>query len=397
MNTSIQCISNTPSHNLNEVKKVLSFFTSEAVQSVGQFHRSISGYEKSPLIHLKSLAQSLGVSQIWVKDESHRYGLKSFKVLGALYAIAWCLAEKSGMYSFPLSFEMFQSHSCRSRLSRITLTAATDGNHGLAVAWAAGQLGCKAVIYLPGDSVQARVSAIRKLGCEAVVLDGNYDDAVRFAGEQAEKKDWIWIQDTALEEDSPVPLHIMQGYTTLLDEASEQLNGAVPTHFFIQCGVGSLASAMAARSFYLFKDKRPLLIVVEPEQAACYFQSIKQGADSPVSIQGDLKTIMAGLACGEASVLGWPVLRGLADYFITCSDDVAIRGMKMLAHPMNGDSSIVSGESGAVTAGLLDTLIRNKDFFSIAETLGLDEHSRILLISTEGDTDPVMYQKNITK
>ncbi len=368
-------------------------FSRSLAMRVREFHQSFPQYQPTPLVRLTNLAHRLGVSEIYVKDESHRFGLKAFKVLGAAYAVAHLIAERTGVHEKTLSFGLFKSDSIRRELSRITLATATDGNHGRAVAWIAGILGCRAVVYMPKGSARPRIEAIRGHGAEVRVIDGNYDDAVHLAAERAREHNWILVQDTAWEGYEDLPLRIIQGYLTIMDEALEQLGQEAPSHAFIQCGVGSLAAAMQAYLVELFGPNRPKFIVVEPLEAACFYESMAANNGYPHKASGDLSTIMAGLACGEPNVLAWRILKSCADGFIACDDSVALKGMRILGNPLPGDERVISGESGAVTAGLLAHLLGSSACRGITDALELNQVSRVLLISTEGDTDPEMYKR----
>jgi len=368
-------------------------FSSSVGRSVRKFHQSFPEYKPTPLARLPHLAHMLQVANIWIKDESYRFGLNAFKVLGAIHGLAYLVAHYLGKNAQELSFDLLNARSTKERLAGTTFVTATDGNHGRAVAWAARQLGCNAVVYLPKGASAPRYEAIKGHGAQVSIIQGNYDDAVQLAVENAQKHGWILVQDTAREGYEEIPAKIMQGYLTILHEALEQLKGEIPTHVFVQCGVGSLAAATQAYLFELFGDARPLFAVVEPIRAACYYESMSARARTPRKISGKLDTIMAGLACGEPSILAWKILRDYADVFVACPDYVAVRGMRILGNPLHGDDRVISGESGAVTLGLLAVVLRQASCRRIAAALRLDETSKVLLLSTEGDTDPPMYRK----
>jgi diaminopropionate ammonia-lyase len=372
-------------------------FSQSQAMRVRKFHRSFPQYQPTPLVRLTNLARRMSVSDIYVKDESQRFGLKAFKVLGATYAVAHVIAERTGVQEETLSYGIFESDSIQRELSHITLVTATDGNHGRAVAWTAGIVGCRAVVYMPKGSARPRIKAIQEHGAEVRVIDGNYDDAVHLAAERAREHNWILVQDSAWEGYERLPLRIIQGYLTIMDEALEQLDAEAPTHVFVQCGVGSLAAAVQAYLVELFGANRPKFIVVEPFGAACFYESMAANDGHPHKVCGDLSTIMAGLACGEPNVIAWEILQSCADGFIACDDSVALSGMRILGNPLPGDELIVSGESGAVTAGLLAEILRNSTYSGVKEALGLNQASRVLLISTEGDTDPDTYNEVISK
>lgn len=370
------------------------FAAPEAVQMVRRFHRTMAAYRATPLVALDRLAQALGVSRLWVKDESERFGLKAFKGLGASYAVCATLAERFSIPP-PLNFGDFSRPTIRRALSGLTLMSASDGNHGAAVAWMARQLGCRSRILLPRGTAACRVNAIQAVGGEAVVVDGNYDDAVRRAARGADNRTGLLIQDTAWEGYEAIPRRIMQGYLTLFDEAFEQMGNSRPTHIFVPCGVGALAAALQAYLVEKFADRRPLLVVIEAAAADCYFRSMAAGGGAIVPVRGNLATRMAGLACGEPTRPGWEILRRYTDAFASCHDAVAEAGMQRLAFPLTPDPPIESGECGAVALGCLCHLMQPAAGQHGQTRLGLGAESRILLFSTEGATDPAAYRQAI--
>lgn len=366
-----------------------SLFNEEETRNVIAFHKTFPNYFPTPLTTLNGLSQKLGISKIWLKDESHRFGLKAFKVLGASYAVAKYLCEHFGFDRNDISFSLFKKSEVQDLIKEITLATATDGNHGRGVAWTAQQLGCKCVVYMPKGTTQARFENIKSLGADVNIIDGSYDIAVRLAETNSKKFDWLLVQDTSWDGYETIPKWIMQGYLTILDEISSQLNGEKPTHVFVQCGVGSLPAAVWG--YYSGKNINPVLTVVEPDDAACVFESAKN--KKIVSLHNEMKSIMAGLSCGTPSKLAFDILNNLSDFFIKCSDDITKKGMQILGRQEFGDPKIISGESGAVTTGLLFYLLSDEKYKSMAEELQLDKNSKVLLISTEGDTDPENYKK----
>jgi len=331
----------------------------------------------------------LGIKEILVKDESHRFDLNAFKVLGASFAIAKYLGEMLKQKGDELTYQKIITE--QSKYNHITFVTATDGNHGRAVAWAAKLFGCKSVVYMPKGSSLARLEAIKKYGAEASITSMNYDDTVVYANQKAQEENWVLLQDTSWEGYVKIPLHIMQGYCTMVKEYMSQEQEIWPTHVFVQAGVGSLAAAILAYLCNITDRPIPKFIVVEPTGAPCIFESKK--LDELFTVKGDLPTIMAGLACGEPSHIGWDILKSATNAFLMCSDNVARRGMKILGNPLEGDQRIVSGESGAVTLGALFDILSNKEFYKIKEELSLTKDSNVLLFSTEGDTDPDAYRE----
>lgn len=351
------------------------------------YHQSLSEYRVTPLVRLQELAHHLQLGTIDVKDESGRFGLMAFKVLGASYAVHLFLNQNQGTGAItslkgnPLS---------RNRTTTFTFATATDGNHGRALAWAARKYGHKAVIYMPYGSIQARITAIRDEGAKVKVTKLNYDDTALMIEADAEKKGWVLIQDSAKPGYMKIPRAIMQGYLTMAEEIRTELicqARAVPTHVFLQAGVGSFPSALAGYWLWELKELHPKIIIVESDQAGCFYHSCKQG--KKVDVTGEFTTIMAGLACGRPSSIAWEILNQTAYAFITCPDEITLRGMQILSTPIKGDAEIKSGESGAVCAGTLEAIMRDSELETLRQELGLNEGSRVLLFNTEGITNPV--------
>lgn len=369
---------------------LFAFANVKIANNVGKFHRSLPNYTPTPLVKLSRLASRLGIKELLIKDESHRFDLNAFKVLGASYAIAKYLGEILELKDDELTFGKILAK--QSRYKNITFVTATDGNHGRAVAWSTKLFGCKSVAYMPKGSSPTRLEAIKNYGTEASITTLNYDDTVIHAKHKAREEGWILLQDTSWEGYEKVPLHIMQGYCTLVSEYLNQEQEIWPTHVFIQAGVGSLAAAILAYLHNLSDRPTPKFIVVEPQGAPCLYESIRLNEDKPFRVRGDLPTIMAGLACGEPSHIGWSILKSATNAFLMCSDDVTRRGVKVLGNPLGGDQRIISGESGAVTLGALFEIMSNEQFYKIRDVLNLTGNSRVLLFSTEGDTDPAVYR-----
>ncbi|MBQ9942200.1 MAG: diaminopropionate ammonia-lyase [Christensenellaceae bacterium] len=359
----------------------------EAAKAHG-FHSSMPGYAPTPLLRLKGLAKKLGVAEIFVKDESHRFGLKAFKALGSSYAIAKEVAARLGREG-ALSWQMLTSKEGRAVLADTVLVTATDGNHGKGVAWAAAQMGCRAVVLMPGGTAESRVQAIRALGAEVSVTGKNYDDTVAMAADLAAKNGWLLMQDTAWPGYEEIPADITAGYTTLCTEALIEMEGQKLTHVFLQAGVGSMAAGVAGCLAGEIPDLR--ICVTEPLAADCFYRSAIKGEVQTVG--GEPQTIMAGLNCGTPSAIAWPVLQALAEGFIKCPDFVSAHGMRQAACPVGDDPAFVCGESGAIGLGLVSLLCSKAACAAQREALGLDEKAVILLFSTEGDTDPENYRR----
>jgi len=368
----------------------------ETIKKVRDFHRSFPQYSVTPLASLNNLASELGVGGIYIKDESHRFGLNSFKALGSTFALAGFIADSAGCSVWEIDYEKLTSPGTTFKPGEFTFYAATDGNHGRAVAWAASRIGQKAVIYMPKGCPPVRLENIRREGAEAYITDSNYDDTIRFTAALAGKTPGgVIVQDTAWEGYEDIPGRIMQGYGVMTLEACEELEemGVKPTHMLIQAGVGAFAgSAQGVVSNY-YGDDSPVSFVVEPAVADCHYRSVVKGDGSIVNVGGDMDTIMAGLACGEPNILSWDILRNKSSYFVTIEDRHAARGMRVLGAPLRGDPRVISGESGASSMGFLMELLTNKDLEELRHRAGIGKESRFLLFSTEGDTDPDNYRR----
>lgn len=383
----------------NEMKKAdgvsTAFLDVAAIQKAKDFHSSFPEYSETPLRSLANLADRLGVGGIYVKDESYRFGLNAFKVLGASFAMAKYLAQRLQINIEKLNFATLASPEIREKLGEITFVTATDGNHGRGVAWAARKLNQKAVVYMPKGSSLTRLENIRAEGASASITDLNYDEAVRLAAEKAEEFGWVVVQDTVWDGYEEIPTWIMQGYGTIAAEALGQLNQQrinKPTHVLLQAGVGSFAGAIEGYFASVFGDEKPQTIIVESDLADCFYQSVVANDEQPRIVTGEMSTIMAGLACGEPNRIGWEVLRDYSEMFFSCPDEVAAKGMRLLGNPLGNDDHVTSGESGAVTAGLLAFLLEKENLEGAKNSLGLDKNSHVLIISTEGDTDPEKYR-----
>jgi diaminopropionate ammonia-lyase len=382
--------------NANYDEQHINFLNEKEISNALMFHKSFWNYKVTPLKMLSNLSKRIGVSEIYVKDESYRFDLNAFKVLGGSYAIGNYLAKKLNKQINELSFEDLKSQEVKDQIGNITFTSATDGNHGRGVAWAAQQLGHKAVIYMPKGSSQIRLNHILATGTEGYITDLNYDDAVRLSAKKAVENGWVVVQDTSWEGYEEIPLWIMQGYATLGAETVEQIGEAgkrSPTHIFLQAGVGSFAGSIAGYFLSKYKGNKPTIVTVEPHQADCFYQSIKAADGVARNVNGDMNTIMAGLACGEPNPKAWSILRDNIDAAISCSDVVAALGMRILGNPLRDDPHVISGESGAVTSGLLYMLMTDSNYSELKDSLKINEDSVILLINTEGDTDPENYRQ----
>jgi diaminopropionate ammonia-lyase len=374
--------------------KSLSLMTHVEMEKAHSFHQSFPQYAETPLVNLSHLAAYFSVKGIFIKDESFRFDLNAFKVLGGSYAIAKHIAGALGKDISEIDYNTLVSDETKTKLGDITFYTATDGNHGRGVAWAANKLRQKSVVLMPKGSSQARFENIKKEGADVSITDLNYDDAVRLASKMASNDPHgVIVQDTAWEGYEEIPGWIMQGYGSMSFETFGQLKAAGfqrPTHIFVQAGVGSLAGSVVGYFANLFPDNPPVMTVVEASAADCLY--ISSLAGKLVGVKGSLSTIMAGLACGEGNTISWEILKNHAQFFVSAPDWVAARGMRVLGVPLKGDSKVISGESGAVTAGLLFTLLRDDEYKDFREALGINSDSVVLLFSTEGNTDPEKFR-----
>ncbi len=328
------------------------------------FHKSMDAYAETPLIELKSLASTLNVKGIFVKDESHRFGLNAFKGLGVSYALDKIIGANKG--------------------KTYTFVSCTDGNHGKALAWRANQLGHKAVIFMPKGSERRRVEAIEAHSAEVIVTEMNYDDTVRHAASYARENGYYLVQDTALPDNVETANDIVMGYTTMVREAIHQIT-IQPTHVFLQAGVGSMAGGVIWFLCNQITDMMPQIGVIESSEVACIYESVKRGR--VISIGGEPFTIMAGLNCGEANFITYPLLKAKGNYFLKCRDEITVTGMRRARNPVEGDVAFSAGESGAVGLGLIEEVLSNPEYETMKRQLNLDENSVILIFNTEGDLE----------
>lgn len=349
---------------------------------------SWSGYSPTPLRRLTGLARELGIKEIYYKDEGARFGLNSFKALGGAYAVFRLIQrEIERKIGKQVSGAEIISGAYKDYTFQMTVTCATDGNHGRSVAWGAKLFGCRCVIYVHEMVSEARCKAIERYGAEVRRVIGNYDDAVREADQDAKRYGWFVVSDTSYEGYVSVPRDVMQGYTIMVDEALQQIS-LPTTHVFVQGGVGGLAAAVCAHLWQHFGNKKPIFVVVEPEKADCIYRSALAG--KATAVKGPLDTIMAGLACGEVSLLAWQILQSGADAFMTIADEPAAEMMRILADGRYGDEPIVAGESAV--AGLVGLTLAATDK-SARSKLALESSSVALLFGTEGATDEDIYRQ----
>lgn len=355
-------------------------------------HNKWPEYGETPLVMLDTMARALGARTIGVKDEARRFNLSSFKVLGVSHAVLSYLVDRFGLTPSQILTDGVPQ--------RLTLTTATDGNHGSAVAWVARRLGLSSVIFVPTGVSATQVDRMQHFGGDVRQLTASYDDTVDRARSEAEHQGWILVQDTAGQGPEAMPVWVMEGYLTMALESLNQWHREVsepPTHVFLQAGVGSMAAAVTALLAHIFGETGPTIVVVEPTAAAQFYASTQTGDGSTRVVRGPHATVMTGLACGRVNPLGWQILRSWATVFAACPDDIAARGVRILSNPLPGDRRILAGESGAVTTGLAVSLFdRPTDSLrQLRRVLRIDHGARILLFNTEGPADFKMTRRII--
>lgn len=359
-----------------------------AADAVERFLTHRPNHRATPLRALPSLAADLGVGAIYLKDEGYRLGLGSFKALGGAYAVIRLVLEAAERkLGRPLGIADLRTPDVAKISSAMTFGCATDGNHGRSVAQGAQLVGARSVIFVHGGVSDARVEAIARYGAEMVRVAGTYDDSVAEAARVCEAKGWTVVSDTSWPGYERIPGLVMQGYTAIMREALERLPEP-PTHVFVQAGVGGIAAATAAYLADRFGEARPTFVVVDPARAACIFETARTG--HPVKLQHGEPTVMAMLECYEPSLLAWRILSRTADAFMTVEDEDAVEVMNRLARPLGHDPVVVAGESGAAGMAGLFRAARDPE---MRAAIGLDRNSRVLLIVTEGATDPDRYRE----
>jgi len=366
-------------------------FAGADIQAV---HSSLEEYRPTPLVELPGLAARLGLGRVLVKDEAHRFGLKAFKALGASYAVYRLINEQfaaaGGIMPRP---EDFYRQPEVVPPGQFTFCTATDGNHGRGVAWVARKLRQRAVIYMPKNSAVARINAILGEGARVNVIDGSYDDAVKLAAHDAETNGWTIVSDTSWPGYDRIPRWIMAGYLTLFREIHNALsaNDRIDA-VLVQGGVGALAAVAAWYYNVEYPAHKTKLIAVEPTTAACLMASIEAPGGELQSV-GTGQTIMAGLNCGTPSPVAWPLIKKGFAAFMTVADDACIRAMRTFYYPHNADPRIIAGESGAAGLAALWSLCEDAAMSDARKKLKLDDSSTVLLLNTEGDTDPESFAR----
>lgn len=380
---------------INEKAKNTPQWTEETVNEYRsdeayRFHTQIPDYKRTPLAEMNKPGPVPGIKSLIVKNEALRFDVKAFKPLGASYAVFHYLKEKyrTGKGA-ELNIDIMVNHEKLDTMPVTTFCAATDGNHGRAVAWTARRLEQKAVIYMPASASKIRKDNIRKENAELVIVDGTFDDCVRKCQQDADRNGWQVMADTAYEGNMELPRYIIQGYRTIFREIDDQLEEAgkdLPDLVIVPAGVGGLAAAAAGHYTVRYGKKRPMILCVEPDDADCFLLSAIAG--KPVQSPGRQESIMVGLACGFPSLAAWPVCRDAIDVFTAIPDKWAVQAMNIYKK-----YGIISGESGSAgLAGLL-ALLNSDKMEKAREYLKINKDSRVLCINTEGDTDPDKYRQ----
>lgn len=347
---------------------------------------SWKGYSPTPLVPLADIASACGLGMIYAKDEGGRFQTGSFKSLGAPFAVCEILREVAAAHAgrHVYAEEIVQGIH-KHAVAAVTIATASDGNHGVAVAWAARMFGCRSIVYMHGGVSEGRAQMIRDLGGVVLRCQGNYDESVRRCAADAATSGWPLVQDVSWDGYEQVPRWIYQGYTVLAGEIAEQLNGVPPTHVLINTGVGGFASAVCGHLWELWQDRRPRFITVEPTLADCVLRSGRAGELQVVP--GDLDTIQAGLGCGEVASIAWDLLKSGTNDFVAVPDEVVGPTMRLLA---GNSPPVIAGESAV--AGLA-VLVAAAAQPALKAKLGLDAESRVVVVVCEGATDPVIFEQ----
>jgi len=329
-------------------------------------------YQPTPLISMTDIAAAAGINKLYYKDESSRFGLGSFKALGGSYAID-CLSQDQSNHA-------------------LVVCTATDGNHGRSVAWGASLCGAKCHIFIHANVSEGRADAMAALGAVIHRVEGNYDDAIAACNEASAQHGWQIVSDTSWEGYRDIPKMIMAGYSVMTFEMMEQLGDEIPSHVILQAGCGAMAGALIASMWHHWGSRLPMIIMVESDRSDCVYQSLKRDEIHLVNIVEE--TMMAGLSCGEVSLLAWPLIQQGASHVVTIDDGGVAPMVRWLASPTDDNRpSVIGGECSA--SGLIALLAIRQDA-ALAHDIGIDSESRVLVIGTEGNTDDELYEKIIT-
>ena len=384
-------IEHTPLAKRGDAAALEQVLTREAFAEATGAIRAWTGYAKTPLHSLASLAKTAGVAQLLYKDEGPRFGLGSFKALGGAYAaqqlLRRTLTERLGV---EVSLEDVRNGKYKDEVANIHIVTATDGNHGRSVSWGCQLFGAPCHIYIHAEVSEGRAESMRAYGADVVRVDGNYDASVHAAQSAADSNGWFVVSDTSYPGYTLVPSQVMAGYGVMSAEIVEELDNNVPTHVFVQGGVGGLAAGLCASLYHAWGERMPRVVVVEPELADCLFLSAQAGQLTEMNIETE--TVMAGLSCGIPSLLAWEILASIGSDFLRMPENIVGPTMLRLAKPLGNDAPIVAGESAV--AGLACVLAAAGQP-ELKATLGLDAESRVLFIGSEGATDETIYAEMI--
>ncbi len=337
-----------------------------AMQCITQWE----SYRPTPLVELPDLAQHCGLGRVLYKDESSRFNLGSFKSLGGAYALAELVRK---------------ARERGEAIEQITVATATDGNHGRSLAWGARQLGCTAKIYIHAYVSEQRAEAMRQLGADVTRVDGNYEASLAACKRDANANGWQIISDTSWQGYRQIPLDIMAGYTVMAQEILAQLEATRPTHVFLPVGVGGLAAAVIAALWQDMNADLCQLISVESDKSCCCFRSIAAGTPTDYNIVEE--TLMAGLSCGEMSEVAWEILLPTLSHCACINDDAIAPLMRWF------NQRTPSVEAGECSVAGLAALLQAQQNPSTWQALGLGPDSTVLLLGTEGASDPVLYRQ----
>lgn len=341
---------------------------------VRDFHRTLPGYAPTLLHRRRALAQSLGIADLYVKHEGSRYGLGAFKGLGASWALH-CLARQQ-----PRSFD--------------AVSAASEGNHGRAVAWAARLANIPCTIFLPEHVARERIENIKGEGATVIMVNGSYEDAVHRCDAESRERGWQVISDVGYDGYLDIPELVVAGYDTLFQEIDEQLDAAswaAPDLVLIPGGVGGILHAGVTH--YAHRVRAPRVVGVEPSSADCLTTSLESPGGRPTPATGDGLTTMACLNCAEVSLSSWPAIRSRVHAMIAIDDSTAMEGVRLLYRAAPGEAALEAGNSGAATTGAIAALMRDPGLRGLRDHLELGPSSRVLVVCTEGAINRAEFER----
>ena len=349
-------------------ENILKILPEELIEDAYKVISRWDSYSPTPLLNLDKLNKKLNLGNIFYKDESKRFGLKSFKALGGAYAVEKVSSGKKD----------------------IIISTATAGNHGRSVAWGSKRLGLKCKIFISEFVSEYRANEMRKLGAEVTRVHGNYENSLNECLDQSKKYGWQIVQDVAWKNYEIIPKLTMAGYSVMIKEITTQTDQYI-THIFLQAGVGGMAAGSVAGVANYFK-KIPKIIVVEPDSADCVLQSIENGSIKKIDIIKE--SVMGGMSCGEVSLVPWKILKNAVNHCVTISDDNVAKTVAMLANCNFANEKIVGGECS--TPGVI-SLIASCNNDDVKKQLKIDNNSNILLIGCEGNADETLYDKLLSE